>query len=77
MPYSSHLHCFHIHKAKRYITLLFLNDSGNFNNGDKTRSDILNERLTPEPNLLLTVSRLHDTHYKRLMKETDFLTFIS
>jgi len=50
-----------MHKAKRNITLLFLNDSANFNNGVKTHSDILNERLTLKPDLLLTLSRLRDT----------------
>jgi len=52
MPYTSRSHCFHIHKAKKDITLLFLNDSANFNNGVKSRSDILNERLSPKPNFL-------------------------
>jgi len=73
MSYLSHSHCFHIHKAKRDITLLLLNDSADFNNGVKTRSDILNERLSPKPNLLLTLSRLRNTHNKKqLLKETDF-----
>jgi len=73
MPYTSHSHCFHIHKAKTDIALLFLNDSADFNNGVKTRSDILNERLSPKPNLLLTLSRLRNTHNKKQwMKETDF-----
>jgi hypothetical protein len=72
MPYTPRRHCFHIHKAKRDIALLSLNDSADFNNGVKTRSDILNESLLPKPYLLLTLSRLRNTHNKRLMKETDF-----
>jgi len=38
----------------------------------KLRSDILNERLSPKPNLLLTWSRLRNTQHKQLMKKTDF-----
>jgi len=72
MPHTPRRHCFHIHKAKRDITLLYLNDSTDFNNGVKTRSDILNEMLSPKPNLLLVLSRLRNTHNKRLMKEADF-----
>jgi len=72
MPHTPRRHCFHIHKAKRDITLLYLNDSADFNNGVKTRSDILNEMLSPKPNLLLVLSRLRNTHNKRLMKEADF-----
>jgi len=72
MPHTPRRHCFHIHKAKTDITLLYLNDSADFNNGVKTRSDILNEMLSPKPNLLLVLSRLRNTHNKRLMKEADF-----
>ena len=73
MPYSSRSHCFHIHKAKRDITLLFLNDSADFNNGDKIRNDILKERLSPKRNFLLTLSQLRNTHNKKqLTKERDF-----
>jgi hypothetical protein len=82
MPHTPRRHCFHIHKAKKDITLLSLNekditllslnDSADFNNGVKTRSDILNEMLSPKPNLLLVLSRLRNTHNKRLMKEADF-----
>jgi len=76
MSYTPRWHCIHIHKAKRYITLLSLNDLAGFNNGVKTRSDILNERLSPKPNFLLTLSRLRNAHHKQLMKEIRFLTFI-
>jgi len=73
MPYSSHSHCFQNHKAKRDITLLCLNDSADFNNGDKTHNDILNERLSPKHNFFLTWSRLRNTRNKKqLMKERDF-----
>jgi hypothetical protein len=73
MSHKPRWHCFHIHKANRDIALLFLNDSADFNKGVKTRSDILNERLSPKPNLLLTLSRLRNTHDKKqLMKETDY-----
>jgi hypothetical protein len=72
MPHTPRGHFFHIHEAKRDITLLSLNDSTGFNNGFKTRSDILNESLSSKPDLLLTLSRLRNTHNKRLMKETDF-----
>jgi len=72
MPYTPRRHCFHIHKAKGDIALLSLNDASDFNNGVKTRSDILNDSLSPKPDLLLTWSRLRNTHNKRLMKETDF-----
>jgi len=61
MPYTSRSHFFRIHKVKIDITLLSLSDSANFNHGVKTRSDILNERLSPKPNLLLTLSRLRNT----------------
>ena len=66
------LHRFRIHKAKRDSTLLSVNDSADSNNGVKTRNDILNERLSPKPNLLLTLSRLRNTQHKQLVKETDF-----
>ena len=46
-----------IHKTKRDRALLSLSDSADFNNAVKTRSDILNGRLSPKPNLLLTLSR--------------------
>jgi hypothetical protein len=72
MPYTPRRHYFHVYEAKRDITLLSLNDSADFNNCVKTRSDILNERLSPKPNLLLTLSRLRNTRNKWLMKETDF-----
>jgi hypothetical protein len=72
MPYTPRRHCFHIHKTKKDIALLSLNDSADFNNGVKSRSDILNESLSPKPNLLLTLSILRNTHNKRLMKETGF-----
>ena len=72
MSYTPRWHCFYIHKAKRDITLLSLSDSADFNNGVKTRSGILNERLSPKPNLLLSLSRLRNTQHKQLMKETDF-----
>jgi len=72
MSYTQLCYCFRIHKAKNDITLLSSSDSANFNNGVKTRSDILNERLSPKPNLLLTLSRLRNTQHKQLMKETDF-----
>ena len=72
MSYTPHWHCLRIHKAKTDITLLFLSDSSNFNNGVQPRRDILNERLSPKPNLLPTLSRLRNTQDKQLMKETDF-----
>jgi hypothetical protein len=72
MPHTPPQHCFHIHEAKRDITLLSLNDSTDFNNGFKIRSDILNESLLPKPDLLQTLSRLRNTHNKRLMKKRDF-----
>jgi hypothetical protein len=72
MPHTPRRRCFHIHKAKRDIAILSLNDSADFNNGVKTRSDILNESLPPKPDLLLILSRLRNTHNKRMMEETDF-----
>ena len=72
MPHTPRRHSFHIHRAKRDSVILSLNDLADFNNGVKTRSDILNESLSPKPDLLLTLSRLRNTHNKRLMKETDF-----
>jgi hypothetical protein len=76
MSYTPRRHCFHIHKAKKDITLLSINDSADFNNGVKTRSDILNERLSPKSNLLLTLSRLRNTQQKQLMKEQIFNIYL-
>jgi len=77
MSYTARWHSFRIHKAKRDFTLLSSSDS-DFNNGFKTRGDILRERpslslwLSQKPNLSLTLLRLLNTQHKQLTKETDF-----